>query len=256
MALQFSLGLRNFLQGYGSLKRALSGGTMEIFSGAAPTSVNDAETGTKLCTITLGGNALTNEVLSYGTVTLTGGSSGSVDGITVNGVQIMSGAVNYNSSLTQTASDVADNINSFISSPDYKASASGAVITIKALPGTGATPNTYVVASTCTTITKTDAAFANGVTGVNGLTFGLVSNGALTKTGVWAGTVLATGSAGYFRIKSSVADAGAADSSGTYMRIQGTCGLVSADYTFTGTLSMAQNSIHTVGSFEIDLPAA
>ena len=51
---------------------------------------------------------------AYGTVTLAG-ASGSVDMIAVNGVNAMSGAVAFNASLTQTATDVAANITAFAS---------------------------------------------------------------------------------------------------------------------------------------------
>jgi len=103
------------------------------------------------------------EVLSTGTVTLDTGAAGSVDSITVNLIEVMSGAVAYNASLTQTASDVADNINAHTSTPNYTASNVGAIITISAVYETGTTPNTFAVVSTATTITTTDAAFAGGV---------------------------------------------------------------------------------------------
>jgi hypothetical protein len=92
-----------------------------------------------------------------GSVTLTGGGAGSVDMITVDGVNIMSGAVPFNTSLNQTATDVATNINSHTSSPDYTAQALGAVITITA-SSPGAAPNDFAVVVTATTITtsKTD----------------------------------------------------------------------------------------------------
>jgi len=97
-----------------------------------------------------------------GSVTLDTGASGSVDGITVDGVQIMSGSVPFNTSLDQTATDVAANINAFTSNPKYTAVAVGAVITISA---TVNEPSTAVVVSTVTTITKTDANMSGGAAG-------------------------------------------------------------------------------------------
>jgi hypothetical protein len=96
------------------------------------------------------------------TVTLTGGSSGSIDTITVNGVNVLSSSVSYNTSLTTTAADVASNINSHASSPEYTATAAGAVITINAAGSAGSNPNGYVVAVTATTITFTETNMVGG----------------------------------------------------------------------------------------------
>jgi len=51
MALQLSQGLRDALLVTGSFKAVMDGGEIRIFSGSAPASPNDAETGTKLVTI-------------------------------------------------------------------------------------------------------------------------------------------------------------------------------------------------------------
>lgn len=89
------------------------------------------------------------------TVTLTGGAAGSVDMITVDGVNIMSGAVAFTTNLSTTATAVAANINAHTSSPEYTASAVGAVITISAAIGVGSDPNGYELIVTTTTITTT-----------------------------------------------------------------------------------------------------
>jgi len=100
-------------------------------------------------------------VAATGTVTLTGGASGAVDGITVNGVQIMSGAVAFATDIPTTAAAVATNINLHTSSPDYTAVAVGALITITAVTANLAT-NGYVVAATTTTITATNTDMTGG----------------------------------------------------------------------------------------------
>lgn len=93
-------------------------------------------------------------VAATGTVTLTSGGSGSVDSITVNGVEIMSGPEAFDTDLSTTATNVAFNITSYTSSPDYTAVAVGAVITITA-SDEGAAQNGYEVLVTATTITAT-----------------------------------------------------------------------------------------------------
>lgn len=102
-------------------------------------------------------------VHANGTVTLDSGGSGSVDGITVNSIEIMSGAESFDTDLSDTATNVATNINANTSSPNYYATSSGAVVTISAaIRGTG--PNTFVVVSSTTTIATTDVDLADGVT--------------------------------------------------------------------------------------------
>lgn len=105
-------------------------------------------------------------VSATGTVTLTGGAAGSVDSITVNGVNVMSGVVLFNTDLVTTAADVATNINNAVTSPEYTATANGAVITITAsAPGYGA--NGFAVVANTTTITTTVTNFAGGSEGLD-----------------------------------------------------------------------------------------
>ncbi len=96
------------------------------------------------------------------TVTLTGGAAGSVDMITVDGVNIMSGSVAFTTNLATTAAAVASNINAYASSPEYTAAAVGAIITISAAIGAGSDPNGFDVVVTTTTITYTKTNMANG----------------------------------------------------------------------------------------------
>jgi hypothetical protein len=96
------------------------------------------------------------------TVTLTGGAAGSVDTITVDGVNIMSGSVAFTTNLATTAAAVASNINSHTSSPEYTAAAVGAVITISAASAAGSDPNGFVVLVTATTITYTKTNMSGG----------------------------------------------------------------------------------------------
>lgn len=93
------------------------------------------------------------------TVTLTGGAAGSVDMIDVDGVNIMSGAVPFNTDLSTTAADVAVDINAFATA--YTATSSGAVITIEAATP-GPAENNLVVTVATTTITATNTNMAGG----------------------------------------------------------------------------------------------
>lgn len=100
-------------------------------------------------------------IAATGTVTLTGGAAGSVDSITVNGVNTMSAPVSFTTDLPTTATAVAANINAHTSTPNYTASAVGAVITIAASTA-GAATNGYAVVATTTTITATDTDMTGG----------------------------------------------------------------------------------------------
>ena len=98
---------------------------------------------------------------AVGSVELTAGASGSVNGITVDGVQIMSGAENFDTDLDTTAQNVANNINAFTSAPNYTATANGAIVTISASVLGGGENNNAVVSS-ATTITTSDTNMAGG----------------------------------------------------------------------------------------------
>ena len=103
------------------------------------------------------------ETVATGSVELTGGIAGSVDGITVNAIEIMSGAEAFDTDLATTASNVADNINANTSTPNYTAVAVGALITITAtIPG--AIENGNAVVSSVTTITTTDVNMSGATT--------------------------------------------------------------------------------------------
>lgn len=257
MALRLSTGLRNFALAGGSVKDALQGGKLMIYTGAQPATADSAPTGTLLCTITAASGVHTAEVQATGTVTLNTGAAGSVDAVTVNGVAIIDAPVPFNTSLTQTATDLAAAINSSASNPEYTASALGAVVTIKAKRGAGAGANGLVVASTVTTLTKTDANMAGGATSLNGLKFGSAAAGALVKhaSQVWSGVAGATGTAGWFRFVGAVADSGIADTTESDVRLDGSISTSGAQVNMTNT-TITSGATETVASFPITLPTA
>lgn len=257
MALRLSTGIRNFLLQHGSLADALAGGELRIYSGSQPASANNAPSGTLLATITTASGTRTAEVLSTGSVELTGGASGSVDSITVDGVTITDGAVAFNSSLTQTAADLAAEINRSQSSPEYTATSSGAVVTIIAKRGAGAAPNTFVVSGTLSTITATYTDFAGGVNSANGLRMGVATGGTIVKhpTDTWTGVGAANGTAGWFRFIGAVADGNGTDALEAEIRIDGQIATSGAELNLP-SLSVATSAVQTITSLQFSLPAS
>lgn len=255
MTLRLSTGLTNFECNGGSIGDALTQGILKIFTGAQPASADAAETGTLLCTITDNAQARTAEVLATGTVTLTGGAGGSVNTVTVNGIDVLGGAINFDGTLNQTAADVAKRINANKSAPKYSASAAGAVITISALPGTGASPNGFVVAATLTTITASYTNMTGGVTAANGLKFDPPTAGVMAaRTGqTWSGVNATGGVAGWMRFYGSVADAGGIDTTGTAIRMDGAVSTAGAELNLNNT-TLAGGATTTIASATATAP--
>lgn len=255
MTLKYSTAARNFMAGSGSFKQVFQNGRIEIYTGAQPATAEAAVTGTLLCTITNASGTHTREVCSFGTVTLTGGASGSVSSITVNSVEVLGATVAYNGSLTQTAADIAAQINAYQGYVRYRATSSGAVVTITAMPGLGTTPNTYVVATTAATITKTDADFSGGIAAVNGLKFGAPASTIISKLSsqTWSGVNAVSGAAGYYRMYSSVADTGALDTGLIYMREDGVISTSGAELNMSST-ALTAAATTTISSWDRTLP--
>lgn len=258
MAWRPSKALRNFMAEGGSLKKALSNCVIKVYTGAQPATPEAAPTGTLLCTYSLASGALTREVLSAGSVDLTGGGSGSINTLTVNSIEIMGSATNFNTSLAQTAQDVCDKINNNPKNYLFSAFVTATdVINIVAKPGMGSLPNGWVVASTVTTITKTDSNMAGGVTAVNGLNWGDAAAGILVKLGTetWSGVAGNSGTAGWFRIEAAVSDAGGVDSTESVIRVDGAVATSGAELNMTPT-SITAAATQTISSFTITLPTA
>ena len=257
MTLRFSTGFRDGINEVATPKQLFAGGKLLIYSGSQPADADAAVTGTLLHTFTASGGAHTAEVPSSGTVTLTGGGSGSVDTLTVNSIEIMGSATAFDTSLPITATNIATKINNNPKNLLFVASASGAVVTITAKPGLGTLPNTWVVASTVTTITKTDVNMAGGVNSANGLLFGDSAAGALSKlsTQTWSGTTAVTGTAGWFRLVGAKADAGAIDSTGAYVRIDGSIATSGADMNWSNT-ALTASAVQTLDEFILTYPAS
>ena len=257
MAPTLTPGLVDFLQMNGSIKRFLNGAIMRIYSGTQPAdaTVDDAVSGTLLNTITVSSGAHTPEILSAGSLTLAG-TVGTVTGIVVNSVQILGATCTFSTTLAQLATDVAAQINTYNSSPEYTAVASGAKVTVYAMPGTGTGPNGLVLVTTgAGGITSTDVNMGTEVAGVasaNGLTWGLSASGVLSKSGTWSGSAVATGTPGWFRIVRSAANA-SGTATALIMRLDGSISTSSADLNINPNSSTSGVTL-TIDTFTVTEP--
>lgn len=269
MTLRFSPALQNFIAENGCWKNFFDGGALDIYTGAQPATPDLAPTGNLLVTITSGGGALTNEVPATGLVTLSGTTSGSVDTLTLAGISLISAAVPYNTSLNQTATDVATNINRNPANRLVVASTTGAsaVITLTARSGFGTALNGLTIATTSTGLTSTattnmgtgSGGSTAGVASVNGLKMSYgASAGAMVKdpTQTWSGTATGAGTqtAGWFRYRASLADPNTLDSSAVYRRMDGSIATSGADLNMSNT-AVANGAVQTLSSFTFTVPA-
>lgn len=121
--------------------------------------------------------ASVQEKLAYVEFSIDGGTASAgvnkVSSITADGIEILGAAVDWTTSNSATASAVVDQINSYISSPDYSAVLSGSSIVIYAPVGSGASYNGITCAVTVAgnvtgrfhPLNGYSAQFANGIDG-------------------------------------------------------------------------------------------
>lgn len=251
MTLRFSTGLRNNLAGNKGFASTFAKGSINIYSGTQPTTADSAATGTLLGTVSIGGATLTQETRASQTITVAG-SSGSIDTVTVSTLNIIpDGAVAFNTSAAQTASDLCDAINR---NGLFDATVSGAIVTVLAPRGSGTTYNTMVFATTVTTLTATVGAgtLSGGIAPVNGLTFAAPVGGAVSKSGVWSFYGITNGTAGWFRFIASSADAGGAST--TLERMDGSIAVSGGDMNLSN-IAIVTSAPNTIDTFSYTQPA-
>lgn len=255
MTMRLSTGLRNFLSDGGSIGQALRNGRMEIYSGPQPSSADALVQGTLLCTITNNAGVWAAETPSQGAVTLTG-SAGSVNTVTVGGVNILPAAVPFNGTLVQTMNDVVAAINAANMYPGYVASTNGTIITLQGELGAGTVPNGLAVACTTTTLAAAVVAMSGGVNAVNGLQFAAPVNGGMSALAaqVWSGVNGASGTAGWFRQYSAFQDVGALDSTARYCRVDGAIATSGAEMNLNNT-AFTSGATTTIAGWVIGVPA-
>ena len=120
---------------------------------------------------------------------------------------------------------------------------------------TGTQPTDADSATTGTllgTFTLSSGSFSAG-TETNGLEFGEASSGELEKasTETWSMSAVATGTAGWFRLKGNATDAGGVSTA--LPRIDGSVGTSGSDLNMSST-SITSGNTYTIDSFKFTLP--
>ncbi len=254
MTLRLSTKLCNNLAGPTGFAATFANGVIDVYTGTQPSSADSAATGTLLGTITQASGAWTAETLASQTITVAG-SAGSINTVVVGTLNIIPlGAVAFTVDAATTAAALAAAINR---NGLYAATVSGTVVTVKAPAGTGAAHNGVAFATTVTTLTATvgAATLSGGVDAVNGLTFNEASGKSVTKSGTWSFVGIADGTAGWWRMRASPADAGGADTTFIYPRLDGSCGVGSGDMSLSNVV-IAVSAPTTVDAFTWTQPAS
>lgn len=259
MTLRLSTGARNSLTSSLGFEGMFNRGYIEVYTGAQPVNADALKTGTLLGVISAASLPLTKETPATGTLTMATGASGSINTVTVGGLNIIpDGAVVFNTSLSQTASDLTDAINR---NGIMQASVSGATITLMGRPGTGVT--TAAVAYTATTLTATPVAMGSvvaGVAPVNGLVMApsLITNGVLSRlpTQLWSFNGVAVGTAGWFRLYgSNGGDTGLLLTSAPwYPRLDGSVAVSGGDMGLSN-IAISVGAPNTVDRFNVTQPS-
>lgn len=289
MSLKLSDGFKAALAGGMGYYDILKNGVVEMYTGAQPTTANDAPTGTKLATITLASGAYTPETRGTATIALTGITTAeTITSITVGGLEILGSTVTYATSADATASALAAAINAnrggllgfkaVYTSGDsfilYAPKNSGIQLNTSTLVASGtaiAAQHFYSggvqsAASSPHTYSSGNGRFASGAGGntagvaaTNGLTFTFPSTNVLSLSGVWSGLGTAAGTVGWARVvcrnrNTGAADSGAADASYLDMRLDCTVGTSAATAEMVvPSLTVSVGATQTINSFALTI---
>lgn len=257
MAFQFSTGLRQYLLGEGSVRKAFEDSIIKVFGGTAPANADAAETGVLLCTVTKASLAVTPgdrstprayEIAISGTITT--GNVVSIN-VTVDGV----GPTAYpytilaaDDSRLKIAAKVARMLNDIAqirAIPDID-DASGLIYVLGSIDGLNLT--LADVPGTCaTTVTEKQAAVRTNCIQLANPVAGVIGKEAAVNSGI----NVAAGTASHFRL---ILPSDTGVLSTTQVRLQGTVGISGTDWVLNST-NFAIGATTTVSEIAITIPA-
>jgi len=251
MALKLSTGLRDFLIGEGTLRKAFEDAVLYIYSGTAPTTVDETKTGTLLCKVTKSSGAVADGARSTPklcTVTISGiPDAGDIVKLDIDGTNYQYTLVAADTTVALVALKVARMLND---SPHVDAIATGTtgiVYCQSRFPGVDFT----LTEETSTGITVAVSADIIASAAVNTLKLGAPAVGVIAKSAdVWSGVALATGTAGYSRLTTSSDGLGA---STTDIRLQGNISTSGAELNMS-SINLVIGATQTIDTFQLMMP--
>jgi len=257
MALKLSTGLRNFLAGGGSIRKAFEDAVLYIYSGTAPASADAAPTGTLLCKITKSSGSVSSGDRStpqMGKIVIgshAGGETFIID-VTVDGV----GPTSYTYTNTPDAGgvdDVALKVAQMLNDiPQLQAVAigtGGEIYVEHRIAGGSFT----IAKNSGSTGTFTVTSEVRAASVKNTLKFGLPDDGVIAKNDdIWSGVASNSGTAGYFRLVTSSDSLLASE---TDYRIQGNVSTSGAELNMS-SISIVSGATQTIDTFELTIPAS
>ena len=256
MTERLSTGLRNFLLGEGSMRKAFEDCVMNIYSGSAPAEADDVVTGVLLAQISVSGGAVTTTTRStpndWKIVLEAEHDQG--DTCIVHIVYNGDAGTDYTFTLgaAHDALDLRLGVCRMLNDIPYLQAVETEDATPTVLYVSCRIPGDVVVITDGTgdiTITPTESEEEARSTA---LWFAAPSAGAMSKsTDVWSDTVIVSGVAGYFRIVQSCDDG--TDSS-TAVRLQGSVSTSGAELNLSNT-SLVALTVLTIDTYSISLPA-
>ncbi len=251
MALKCSTGLRNFLTGEGSFRKAFEDAVLKIYSGVAPASPDDAETGVLLAKITKSSGAVAAS--DRGTprlyqIEISGvPDAGDIVKLLVDGVAYDYTLLAGDDTLAKVAIRVARILNDIPYIDAIPVGDTGFLHVKGRIDGLDLT----IAENTSTGITVTVTAKQAAVR-PNTLQFAAPVDGVISKNGdIWSGVGIAPGGvAGYFRLVTSEDTGGASD---TEVRLQGNISTSGAELNLSN-LNIVAGATQTIDGCEFTLP--
>jgi hypothetical protein len=254
MALKLSTKMRNDLLSGKELRKSFEDAVIKIYTGTAPSTADEAASGTLLVTVTKSsGTVSVSEVSTAMESKLNIGSHASAEtfGVTINGVLYHYVNTPDAGDATAVAAAYAKVIDA---APDVEAHACGTADIYIRSKFAGVEYTCVVEAAVTGTQTLTLNAVANAT--ADTIRFGSASDGVISKASeTWSGVGVSTGTAGYFRIVNS-ADDGLTDAvNKVFPRLQGNVGISGTEMTLSNT-TITSGATQTIDTATITMPVS
>lgn len=257
MSLKLSTGLRNFLAGEGTIRKAFEDAVLYVYGGTAPATVEEAPgTANLLYKVTKASDGVTAGDRSTSQLEkITIGHSGAPNAgdtvvLVLDGTTLTYVVLTADSSVTKVATKVARMLNDCAQVDAIATGADGVLYVQGRIAGVSFT----LTEGSCTGwLSATVATQVTAAARANTIQFGAPNTGVLSKSAdVWSGVATASGTATYFRL---VTSSDGLDADANDMRIQGLVSTSGAECNMTN-LNVVIGSTQTIETGFITIPAS